>query len=164
MFKKMKPISKTILKSHEYKFITDYYGNKVAKRSQVPLINHINEGVKILQYRDVEYHTITAFCIHPIIQADIDFANNVYNLKGCLPYSLIFAIEYRNIANQYLSYREISSINEINLSPITEVNDMLVDDKIQNYKDFIIYHKATHARSMQLDIYFNNWLSKYNKR
>lgn len=70
------------------------------------------------------------------------------------------ALEYRNIANQYLSHRVISSIDEINLSPIQIVNDMLKADKIQNYKDFILYHIDTHPRSKELDQYFKNWLKK----
>ena len=71
-------------------------------------------------------------------------------------------MEYRNIANQYLSYRKIKSIDEISLSPLKEVNEMLIADKIQNYKDFLIYHKDTHPRAKELDEYFNNWLKKLN--
>lgn len=32
----------------EYKFINLFYRDRVAKRSQVPLINHINEGLTVL--------------------------------------------------------------------------------------------------------------------
>jgi len=35
-----------------------------------------------------------------------------------------------------------------------------VADKIQNYKDFLIYHQKTHARSKELNEYFQNWLKK----
>jgi hypothetical protein len=30
---------------------------------------------------------------------------------------------------------------------------------VQNRKDFITYHKATHPRTEQLDMYFKNWLT-----
>lgn len=39
---------------------------------------------------------------------------------------------------------------------------MLIADKVQNYKDFEIYHKSTHPRSKELDQYFKNWLQKLN--
>ena len=34
---------------------------------------------------------------------------------------------------------------------------MLIADKVQNYKDFLLYHKNTHERSDELDEYFNSW-------
>jgi len=37
---------------------------------------------------------------------------------------------------------------------------MLIGDKVQNYKDFLIYHHGSHERSDDLDKYFNNWLKK----
>ena len=37
---------------------------------------------------------------------------------------------------------------------------MLIADKIQNRKDFQLYHLGTHTRSEQLDQYFKNWLEK----
>ncbi len=75
---------------------------------------------------------------------------------------LLGTMEYRNIANQYLSQREIKSLDEINLSPLEFVNLAIRADKIQNYKDFILYHKETHPRSKELNLYFNNWLRKFN--
>jgi len=37
---------------------------------------------------------------------------------------------------------------------------MLVADKVQNRKDFLAYHKGTHARSDELDYYFKLWLRR----
>jgi hypothetical protein len=54
---------------------------------------------------------------------------------------LLLAVEYRNIANEYLSHKP--STNDVHLSPIKDVNTMLIADKIQNRKDFEIYHKGT---------------------
>jgi hypothetical protein len=67
-------------------------------------------------------------------------------------------MEYRRVANNYLSKRMINSIDEIELSPLKDVNDMLIADKVQNRKDFELYHLDTHERSDVLDQYFKNWL------
>lgn len=109
--------------------------------------------------------SINAFCLHPIFQADDLFAaygtdviNNQkrYNLY---PKDIMLALEYRNIANAYLSFRKINSLSEISLSPLEEVNQMLIADKIQNYKDFMLYHYNKHERSKELYEYFHNWFS-----
>lgn len=156
-----------MIESHSFKLIQDYYGNKVANRSQVPLINHIIEGMEILTMIGADDYTKDAFCIHPILQNDADFALNkdwILHLDPSMvdPSVVHFALEYRNIANQYLSFRAIDSLDDINLSPVPEVNQMLIADKVQNYKDFLIYHQATHPRSRELTHYFCNWLKKLN--
>ncbi|MDJ1501575.1 hypothetical protein [Xanthocytophaga agilis] len=51
-------------------------------------------------------------------------------------------------------------MEEIRLSPLNEVNQMLIADKIQNRKDFERYHQQSHARSEELTIYFANWLKR----
>jgi hypothetical protein len=72
---------------------------------------------------------------------------------------MMLAMEYRSVANEFLSDKIPSHQGQdIRLSPLYEVNDMLVADKVQNYKDFITYHRGTHARSEELDIYFRKWL------
>lgn len=47
--------------------------------------------------------------------------------------------------------------------------DMVLADKIQNRKDFRLYHKGKHKRSKQLSAYFDIWIEfllylKYNKK
>jgi hypothetical protein len=74
-------------------------------------------------------------------------------------YALALAMEYRWVANSYLSQRMIQSIDEIQLSPLIEVQQMLIADKIQNRKDFDRYHRDTHPRARELDRYFRNWLT-----
>lgn len=54
---------------------------------------------------------------------------------------LLLGMEYRYTANNYLSFKPAD--DPIHLSPIAEVNQMLIADKIQNRKDFEIYHKGT---------------------
>ena len=146
----------------EYKLISEYYGERRAARSGVPLINHIDEGDYILWSICAPIASRKAFFLHPLVQSDVDMQINMHVIRevNADPYALILAMEYRNIANQYLSHRKISSVNEIALSPIPEVNTMLIADKIQNYKDFILYHRGTHPRSDELVEYFENWLTR----
>lgn len=150
-----------IHRTFEYLMISEFYGIRTAERSKVPLINHINEGLYVMEKRGANGLAQRAFCLHPLIQNDKDLETNWMEVAtNANRHALLLAMEYRNIANQYLSHREIVTLNDITLSPLAEVNEMLVADKIQNYKDFIIYHKGTHPRSLELEMYFTNWLMK----
>lgn len=147
------------LETPEYKAISEYYGNQKAKRSKVYLMNHIDEGLAILDWIGASDLAKKAYCIHPLVQSDADLKQN-FNQKIMStfdPLALSLAMEYRSVANEYLSFRKIKSIKEIRLSPLIDVNQMLIADKIQNYKDFLKYHKKTHLRSKDLDKYFKNW-------
>src|SRR3569832_787246 len=109
---------------NEYQIVKDFYGDKTAKRSGVPLIIHINEGLFILTIIGASDDAKRAYCMHPLVQSDIDFADSWYYVSSITsPSVLLLAMEYRNIANQYLSHRTIYSIDEISLSPIFHVND-----------------------------------------
>lgn len=145
-----------------YDIIMKYYGTKKAHRSQVNLMNHIEEGIVILQHIGCDSDTIDAYCLHPILQSDNDLIMNYHSTNfNCInAKTLILAMEYRKTANAYLSNRVIESINDIELCPLPEVNQMLIADKIQNYKDFLKYHKHSHHRSKELQQYFENWLEK----
>jgi len=108
-----------------------------------------------------------AFCLHPLLQSDDDLATfcSENGLLGNWPKGqwkgrvLILAMEYRRIANAYLSTRVIETIDEIKLSVLPEVQEMLVADKVQNRKDFERYH-GKHPRFVELTAYFRNWLLK----
>lgn len=142
-----------------YDLVKSFYGERTAKRSGVKLINHIDEGISILKNSDND--TIGAYCLHPLLQSDSDLAANWrFVCSAVSTREILLAMEYRNIANAYLSTRVIKDVSEINLGPLVEVREMLIADKMQNYKDFEIYHKDTHPRSAELDVYFKNWLVK----
>ncbi len=145
----------------EYQLVKKYYGTQTTKRSGVKLINHIDEGLLILDKIGASDIAKKAYCLHPIVQSDESLSEN-YNFDFTLVDSkvLIATIEYRSVANEYLSNKKITSIDEIRLSPLKDVNDMLIADKIQNRKDFEVYHKQTHPRSAELGEYFKNWLQK----
>jgi hypothetical protein len=142
----------------EYKLIAKHYGDRVAQRSQVPLINHINEGLVILDVINASEQAQRAFCLHPLFQADADLAENYYMASFVEPHVLLLTMEYRNVANAYLSDK-IDTDQALTLSPLAEVNQMLVADKVQNKKDFVTYHQGTHSRSPELTRYFDRWLA-----
>ena len=147
-----------IKNSVEYKLIAKHYGDRVAKRSQVPLINHINEGLIVLKELGAVETTKKAFCLHPLFQADEDIQENYYMASFVEPQVLLLTLEYRNTANAYLSDK-IDTKQPLKLSPFVEVNEMLIADKVQNMKDFMTYHHGTHARSKELTRYFDKWLT-----
>lgn len=146
----------------EYQIISDFYNDKITNRSGVKFMNHIDEGLYILEKIGSSEIAKRAYCLHPIVQDDKSLSENKYLLKNIDTDVIIASIEYRSVANEYLSKREISSLSEIRLSPLKDVNDMLIADKIQNRKDFELYHLGKHERSVELDSYFKKWLERLN--
>jgi hypothetical protein len=153
-----------------YRIVNAFYGDRCAQRSGVPLINHINEGVIVLDILRASDHAIAAYMLHPLFQNDSDLAGYQYMFHLLDPTVVAYIMEYRNIANASLSdivgydgsvigdHWECKLKRPIKKSPIGPVNAMLIADKVQNYKDFITYHKDTHPRSVELDFYFKSWL------
>ncbi len=137
------------------RLIQNYYGNRCAKRSGVPLMNHILEGMEILSAMGADEATKNAFCIHPLLQNDvdlIDFQDTLFDSEVA-----ILAMEYRSVANSYLPKNCSNSDDNIKISVLPRVNLMLIADKIQNKKDFELYNKGKIPNSDTLDLYFNNW-------
>lgn len=150
-----------------YQLIVEHYALKTAKRSGVPLINHINEGIKILDLLGEPQRVKDAFCIHPMLQHDNDLNANWKEV--CMEMQdepngaeiIMLAMEYRSVANEFLSDKVSgATFDDIRLSPIPAVNAMLIADKVQNRKDFELYHLGTHPRSDELDKYFKMWLQR----
>lgn len=164
MMKLQRTINNHIRDNNFYKLISSYYGIDCTNRSQIPLMNHIDEGILILEDLNADYNAIIAYCIHPLCQSDDMLVN--YFLKNGIynqiqPNILLLALEYRKTANSYLHHNldVIRPSDVIRLSPLDDVNNMLIADKIQNYKDFLIYHYGTHEQSDKLNQYFINWLT-----
>ena len=141
----------------ELETIKQVYGEQKATRSQIPLINHIYEGLLILDVLDASDKAKRAFCIHPIVQnnqlVDVSWSD-----------ALELAIEYKEKANSYLCnpvtdwVKTIDDIKKCVGGMSQDCRLMLIADKYQNRKDFNIYHKATHQRSQQLSAYFDLWI------
>jgi len=144
----------------EYEAVSAFYGTKKSKRSAVPLMAHIDEGLAILDAIGATERAKRAYCIHPLVQDDADLARSYAAGLSLISEDatvLALALEYRNIANATLSMRSLKSEADITLSPLDEVNDMLRADKVQNWKDFATHHRATHARGAELEQYFRRW-------
>lgn len=116
-------------------------------------MNHINEGLIILNSVGAESEVKNAWCIHPIFQDDKALVTvaqeDVYRMD---PTVVLLAMEYRTTANAYRSvhYRP-DFVPKISL--IYEVNMMLKADKIQNKKDFTLHQKP----NANLIEYYNQW-------
>lgn len=145
-----------------YKIIADFYRGKTAKRSSVPYINHIDEGLRILDALNADELTKAAYCVHPLFQSTEDMKNSYTNRvhKKVHPTVLMLAMEYRNTANAFLCRPETDGYGEGDLPGLAleEIRLMLIADKVQNYKDFLIHQRNTHERGNELSAYFKKWL------
>jgi hypothetical protein len=150
----------SIANSREYQAIATHYGERTAKRSGVRLMRHIDQGISILEAIGASERAMRAFCLHPLVQADDDLAASYPRIAELSddPHVIVLALEYRHIANATLSTREIAGADDISLSPLAEVNQMLVADKVQNRSDFLAHHASTHPRAADLARYFECWL------
>ena len=147
-----------------YQIIRQYYGPRKAQRSGLPYMKHIDDGIKILEAIDASQTAIEAFCIHPIVQED-DYLCSTLNgvLFDDIPgNTLATAFLYREIANSYLSNKELNVAEhrelEEKLQKHIDVQHMLVADKVQNKFDFMNHHYEIHERSDELLEYFNTWI------
>jgi hypothetical protein len=154
-------VAARITETAEYLAIEREYGTQTAKRSGVLLVRHIDEGLAVLQRIGAPEAAMRAYCLHPLLQEDAAHAANLARVTALTtPHVLALALEYRRVANATLSTRPIGSAADIPLSAMPEVNQMLVADKVQNRKDFLLHHHGRHPRSDALDRYFRLWLER----
>jgi hypothetical protein len=153
-----------------YQLIANFYGDRRARRSGQRYMKHIDLGLGILERIGASVSAMEAYCLHPILQGDQELSLAVdlsedggFGEAGLVaqlsPRALILGMEYRAIANGYLSTRIIENVEDIVLSPLVEVQWMLIADKVQNRRDFELY-QSEHPRVLALAEYFNNWLRR----
>lgn len=144
--------------SDEFAAISDFYGDRRAKRSGVHLIDHIIEGCQLLNSWGRSTFDQRIFCIHPLVQENETIG---FELDERIER---FATEYKQKANRYLCRPDTDWIVDPtdlqnHLGNMTQCCAwLLLADKVQNQKDFREYHWFTHERSTQLERYFNVWI------
>lgn len=153
----------------EYVVMSKVYGDDKASRSGLYLMNHVDEGAGIMVQRNASEEAIAAFIAHPMLQDDEHFENPIALklndvLKHSSKYTLLLCMEYRKVANAYLCKPETDGWTQEQIKfhcPLImpEVKEMLIADKVQNYKDFLQFHALTHPRRNELFTYFNNWIT-----
>lgn len=151
----------------EYRLIKRFYGVSRAERSQVLKMNHIDEGLAIMDYIGASTAAMQAYCLHPIFQHNDQLCSDGYaaaTTPGLNPLALMLTMEYRARANDFLSGKVDLKL-ALNDFPhpkpdwgvLAEVKHMLIADKVQNYKDFMLHHSETHERKLELKHYFELW-------
>src|SRR4029078_12238753 len=68
-----------LYESNEYQAIQKMYGDGKAQRSNVPFINHIDEGLYILNQIGASDTAKRAYCLHPIVQDDKGLMKHYYD-------------------------------------------------------------------------------------
>ena len=150
-------------KSEAYKLVTKFYGNDRAKRSGLYHMNHVDEGLFILNELGADQDTLDAWCLHPIFQDDRDLLNaQSIDLSKISQRSILYAMEYRQRANAHLSFNKKKVPEPIRMKSVMQ---MLQADKIQNCKDFEFYlkNRSDVTNDMRLRSYFHDeWFKALN--
>lgn len=151
-------------KWHSFQQISRYYGATTTQRTKLPWINHIVEGVVLVQQLGGRIHAADAFCWHPLIQSDDTFLETLaemqryYNLNTSGEV-LVNTLGYRDAANRWLR-GAVSKDNQPKKHPLNDVNIMLMADKIQNRKDFEANEKLFSVEdASSLHYYFDSWFT-----
>ena len=134
-----------------YSEIEKYYGDKLAKRSGIPYINHIDEGLGILYLLGASRETKEIFTLHPIYQDGFK-STNVNNtlMYHFVYYSWLFSRKNYKLESQTYEYFEKE------LDANMDLRNIFIADKIQNYKDFML-NKKKYDDFKSIEQYFLWW-------
>jgi hypothetical protein len=156
--------------SPEYQAIREHYADRVARISGVALMQQVEEGLIILGALDASEDAMRAFCLRPLFQTDenlVRYGQDFMDAVDCSPSVILLVMEYRSRANAWLSekvHRPSAGQQHVvakglpAAGPLEAVADMLIADKVQGRKEFIRHLRGRHARSDELDLYFELWL------
>lgn len=138
-----------LFKQHSgpYKRVVEFYqGGNEFTSTGVPKINHIDEGLAILEYLETETHTQEAWCLHPLLQGDKELLDyGWHSTRGVTGYAIVLAMEYRATANAFLCTPETDRYTQEDMPKIVlpEVKPMLIADKISNMRNLVKYNRGT---------------------
>lgn len=142
-----------------YQIISKFYNSEMTQRSKIPLIRHINEGLRILTALQASKTTHQAFCLHPIIEGEHDLARVLDDPTAVCRVSLGYAQDFAAAASHFRVDDYSAGLRPDVAGLPTSVLQMLIADKVQNRKDFTLYHRHTHPRAADLEGYFVCWLN-----
>ena len=165
------------MNKYKYYSVIDNFYKGMSTSKGVPYINHINEGINHLENMKVDDDVINAFILHPFVQCvnlkgtykdclltekELEKHINIFEIEPEIAFELLL---YRKYANSYLC-RETTdnfSIHDAyrylnNLINYQTTVKMLIADKLQNFKDFLLY-RQDHPRKEFLNQYFTIWLN-----
>lgn len=140
-----------------YDIVTQAWGDKKSS-TEVPYMEHIDLGLKVLRRLEADKNTKAAFCLHGLFQSDIALIS-AYSAGIHDEFSseiILLVMEYRNIANQWLRTQGWSSRRPPAI-PLQQVEQMLVADKVVNYYN-LMENNTKHPDYLELDNYFRLWL------
>lgn len=144
-----------------YQIISELYEGQKAKRTQLPYIKHIDDGLLILDDLDADLITKEAWCMHPIFQMP-DLKEKVMDSKGQPQIRLataILAAEYAETANQYRTVNYQSFHDNLPEIPNSRVKKLLTCDKVQNYIELEnTRHLLPYETVDRTHRYLLNWL------
>lgn len=152
-----------------YSLISSVYGDRKTSRfPHIRLMDHINQGLDILDKIDASVLAKCAFCIHPLLQDDATCNKTTQSglLKNINSDVIITAMNYRAVANEYINVHNQTGKYRTNpdfvwikdqLDTFPDVRAMLIADKVQNKKDFICYRTDLEHRDYLVS-YFNKWI------
>lgn len=152
----------------EFEIVRRFYYGLSAKRTGLPYIRHIEQGCQILVQMRASEHAIRGFCLHPIVQDDNDLLSFRFETRTAetmiRPFSWMLAMEYRKLANSYLSKHYAAGDERwryVELSPLEDVNNMLIADKVQNRHDYELFIRGKFDSKADNN-YYKWWLRKLN--
>lgn len=87
-----------------YQTIQAFYADRRAKRSGIFYIQHINEGLLVLDAISATLPARQAYCLHPIVQGDTELRTAFQSTSVLYQYpidlcAVALAIDYRWVAN-----------------------------------------------------------------
>ena len=141
----------------EWELTRNLLSNRRSRRTDVDYFDHVVEGVKILEMYNAPLVVQQAFVIHPLYQHDDALADNVPHVHYFDPLALVLCMEYRRVANLG-TRKNIRDTWVITLSPMAEVNLMLVADKIQNRKLYETRLPKDDPDYDEIGRYFLEWM------
>jgi len=148
-----------LVREPEYTYINDLLGNSINKQTHDLRINQIEEGLAILNILNAPNLVRKAYCLHMLFESDeaLSKSMELNRMPHTDPKSVLLAMEFRNIIKTRIN-------GKIKLSPLSEVNQMILAAKIQRYKTFEILYKGEKPHSDEIERDYQLWIKRlYNE-